>query len=285
VPQAILPESAAVRWTRLRASTSGEGGALPHLNSASPLHGDPRYQLAAASTAICFFTELRGQVRQEINKEKHYAAEGAGVIDMEKMYDRQRELRYIDEAIAMIRSELAEKHATPLGCSDPLVEKTALCVGWHVMNTFPRGSASDAVERFCSSGEMRAAVGLVNLGEKAPYWDGADQAIINVSFELDRAHLVARSAEVCIGATYAPMIEAKLESAKPADRKVAQRFQRTLKDSRRELEQAGLNPMPCDDALVRQLIKCVKEKGDDVGVKPGCRSPELKEAMSRLSRE
>jgi hypothetical protein len=259
--------------------------ALAHFVVQGALQDDPKYQIAGASTAICFFSELRKQVQDEIKTEKRYAAEGAGIINMDKMYELQRELRYIDEAVATTRTDLADRGAKPLACPALLVQKAALCVGWRVMNTFPRGSSPDAVEHFCMSDEMRAMVELVDLGEKAPYWNGANQAIINLSYELDRAHLVARSAEVCIGEKYAPLLDSKLKKAKPADREIAERFIRMLDDARRELEQGGLQALSCDDPLVRQLIACVMEKGDDVGVKPGCRSPELKAAMGRLWRE
>jgi hypothetical protein len=259
--------------------------ALAHFMVQGALQDAPKYQIAGASTAICYFSELRKQIRDEIKTEKRYAAEGAGIINMEKMYELQRELRYIDEAVATIRSDLTDRGAKPLACPALLVQKGALCVGWRVMNTFPQGNSPDAVEHFCSSDEMRAMVELVNLGEKAPYWSGANQAIINLSYELDRAHLVARSAEVCIGTKYAPLLDSKLKNAKPADRAIAERFLLMLNNGRRELEQAGLQALACDEPLVRQLITCVMEKGDDVGVKPGCRSPELKDAMGRLWRE
>jgi hypothetical protein len=258
--------------------------AVAHLLVQRALQDVPKYQVAAASTAICFFAELRKQVLEEIKTEKRYAAEGAGIIDVKKMYDLQRELRYVDDAVATIRSGLIDQDAKAVACDAPLVQKAALCVGHRVMNTFPQGSSPESVERFCTSDEMVALADLVQLGDIAPYWNGANQAIINVSYELDRAHLVARSAEVCVGAKYAPLID-KLKNAKPVDRKTAERILRMLNDGRVELEQAGLKPLACDEPIVRNLVTCIVDKRDDVGVKPGCRSPELKAAMERLGRD
>jgi hypothetical protein len=227
---------------------------------------------------------LRKQIQEEIKTEKRYAAEGAGIIDMRKMYDLQRQLKYLDGAVATVRSDLSDKAAKPLDCSAIVVQKAALCVGYDVIRTFPNGTSPEAVERFCGSDEMQALSGLVDLGESAPYWDGAKQAIIDVSYELDRAHLVARSAEVCLVSKSAAIPEANLKSLPTAKRKAMDQARQVLAGSLDELKQAGLEPLDCTEPVVKQILACV-EKGDDTGVKPGCRSPELKEAMTRLWRE
>jgi hypothetical protein len=244
-----------------------------------------KYLVAGASTRLCFFGELRRQIAAEIKKQRRYAAEGAGVIDLQQMYEMQQELRYLDDAADKTRSGLAARGSKPTRCGAELVQKAALCFGYTIINTYLEDGDPDAIERFCASPEMKLLTSTVDAGDLAPYWRGAKQAILNLSYELDRANLVARSAELCISSEFQAAVEARSKVSSTADRKHLETFQRMAERSRRELEEAGLTPLACDDAVVHELLTCVVEKHDDVGVKPGCRSPELKAAMKRLSRE
>lgn len=74
------------------------------------------------SGAVCAYTYLRATAMKEIEAEKKYARDGAGVVDTRKLYILQSQMRLADEGLARI---LPVAHLLPC---DGEVRSVAECV-------------------------------------------------------------------------------------------------------------------------------------------------------------
>ncbi|GEJ59088.1 hypothetical protein AMYX_38290 [Anaeromyxobacter diazotrophicus] len=246
------------------------------------LQRQPKYRLAAASTALWLFRELRAQLAADLRTED--LDRRRGMAGPSRRAELLEELQHVDEAAAAVRTEIADSGRAPLGCEDPLVQKAALCAGYRQLGAIPAGSPAEAIDRFCSSDELRALAGLVRLGDRVPHWEVAPRALVRLAYELDRAYLVARSAEACLASRHLAYVEEKLSEAPLPQRAAADAFLYAIRDSRAELAQSGLEPLRCDAPEVQGVIRCVVNARVLGPLDPRCHAPELKVLLARVRR-
>ena len=144
-----------------------------------PVEVGPSDDQLMASLAICFLGGLREQLLAEIRTEQKYAAQGGGIVDKRKIYDLQRQMRFADERAAQLLAGLKRGGEAALKCKHELVAASALCVDYVVMNTLPAEGTREEAEVFCALSPLVAIVSgfRERVGDKAPYWTGAELAI------------------------------------------------------------------------------------------------------------
>jgi hypothetical protein len=264
-------------------------GEPPKMVSVEAVPSTPQVaDLVAKSTAVCFFQQMRALTKQEIETRKKYAREGAGIINLREMNELQQELRFDDEEVVRLVVELKHEGRGPLECNSHLVQKTALCFGLkHSEWPLLEGLDDAKAERLCAKPEMGQAVELVRTAgdlEKAEFWDAAPQAILNLSYLVDDALIIARSAEACIGTSlprsHSPK-KAKVSGRK--DRLEADRWFALLdtlaREALAELMILGEAPRPCTDPLVKQALTCELGNGNRE-----CRSTAVQAVLMKFKR-
>lgn len=82
----------------------------------------------AWSGVICRWAIIRDEAKKGIEKEKRYAREGGGIIDMREMYAEQKRMRRADDRIERAKNALADGHATPMSCKEKPAKSLAACL-------------------------------------------------------------------------------------------------------------------------------------------------------------
>lgn len=95
------------------------------------MRDNPRVMAIAWGATFCSIRQVRSDALSEIAKEKKYARIG-GMVDKEKLYTLQKQIRWADEEEAKERKELAAEpkqyRVTPLPCGHPAVKIVLECV-------------------------------------------------------------------------------------------------------------------------------------------------------------
>lgn len=89
---------------------------------------NPKFMQLAWSTIICRWTTIRADAKREISKERKYAREGGGVVDLERLYGAQRRMRRADEQSERARTELRDWKVAPLSCREKVVLLSLVCL-------------------------------------------------------------------------------------------------------------------------------------------------------------
>lgn len=95
------------------------------------MRDNPKVMAIAWGATFCSIRQVRSDALEEISKEKKYGRIG-GMVDKEKLYSLQKQVRWADETEAKERKELTDEpkryRVTPLPCSSPLVKIVLECV-------------------------------------------------------------------------------------------------------------------------------------------------------------
>ncbi len=126
--QAALERAAAAQAEKERreAAERETRAATEHLLAAR--QENPRFMQLAWSSVICRWTSIRTDAKREIEKERKYAREGGGVVDLGALHAEQQRMRRADEHSEHARSELRNWKAKPLPCKETLVFAAVVCL-------------------------------------------------------------------------------------------------------------------------------------------------------------
>ncbi len=85
-----------------------------------------RVAVPVLSLFICHNIELRRAAKKEITEELRYAREGGGIVDRQKLYENQEEMRFIDqknaEIVALIKHRFRQQ---PMPCTKKMLHLRA----------------------------------------------------------------------------------------------------------------------------------------------------------------
>jgi hypothetical protein len=111
---------------------------------------DPEWMSPTWSAVICYSAGVRSRALKEIAKEKHYAREGAGIVNKAKLYDLQTAMRAADESSAQARVALKDLKTKPMPCTSGSISRL-------------RGCMEDASDDGCQTPEVTERLELVAI--------------------------------------------------------------------------------------------------------------------------
>ena len=118
------------------------------------LKDDPGTRQVAYSAAICRANAVRAAAKREIDMEFRYAAQGGDIVDKQKLYDLQQQLRAADEEIKAGAQALNDLHRKLVPCEAAAVIRVRYCLG---VDAGEQPSAPEGPDFDCDSLELRAA--------------------------------------------------------------------------------------------------------------------------------
>jgi hypothetical protein len=87
------------------------------------------YRIPALSARLCAYDRQRQAIRNEIAREKRYAAD-VGVVNLSKLEQLKIALEQVDDAATAQRTAFDRAGVAPLRCDEPAVTRLIACVGY-----------------------------------------------------------------------------------------------------------------------------------------------------------
>jgi hypothetical protein len=162
------PESYALRDQRTRLAEESKEEEETEQRSARARQ--PQYARPALSMMLCHNAKVRAGAKKEIADEMKYAREGGGIVDKQKLYELQEQLRNVDHGNREIRLVLVRKKTEPLACSSKTIMQLENCVREFASGSPSAGCNESPVGTILSIYPAVDASSFIGLSDNAPWF-------------------------------------------------------------------------------------------------------------------